>query len=122
MFAATLTLTIAGTATVLNRVNQDAYGSEYSFSDAASSVSMKIRHSLDNKDADGISMKRHNLYVERIVFPTPTVAMKKFTSTVTIRHGKFDDPTGSADLIKAVNVLLAASSSQMVLDLSQGIN
>lgn len=122
MFANTLTLTIAGVATVLNRINQDAYGSEYQFTDALSSVSMKIRHSLDNPDADGISMKRHNLFVERIVFPTLTVAMKKFTTTVTMRQGKFDDPVGVSDLLKAVNVLLAASSSQMILDLSVGIN
>lgn len=122
MFANTLTLTIAGVATVLNRVNQDAFGSEYQFTDALSSVSMKIRHSLDNPDKDGISMKRHNLFVERIVFPTLTVPMKKFTSTVTMRQGKFDDPVGTSDLLKAVNVLLATSSSQMVLDLSVGIN
>lgn len=122
MFANTLTLTIAGVATVLNRNNQDNFGSEYQFTDALSSVSMKIRHSLDNPDKDGISMKRHNLFVERIVFPTLTVPMKKFTSTVTLRQGQYDDPVGASDLLKAVNVLLAASSSQMVLDLSVGIN
>ncbi len=122
MFAATLTLTIAGIARVLNRVNQDAFGSEYQFSDATQSISMKIRHSQDNPDSDGISMKRHNLFVEHVVYPTPSAAIKKFTSTVTMRHGKFDDPAGTADLLKAVNVLLAASSSQMVTDLSVGIN
>lgn len=122
MFANTLTLTIAGVATVLNRVNQDAFGSEYQFSDATSQVSMKIRHSLDNPDSDGISMKRHNVFVERIVYPTPTAAMQKFTSTVTMRQGKYDTPVGTADLFKALAVLLAASSSQMVTDLSVGIN
>jgi hypothetical protein len=122
MFAATLTLTIAGNARVLNRVNQDAYGSEYQYSDALQAISMKIRHSLDNPDADGISMKRHNVFVEHIVYPTLTVPMKKFTSTVTMRNGKFDDPVGTADLFKALAVLLAASSSAMVTDLSVGVN
>jgi hypothetical protein len=122
MFAATLTLTIAGNARVLNRVNQDAFGSEYQYSDALQSISMKIRHSLDNPDSDGISMKRHNVFVEHIVYPTVTVPMKKFTSTSTLRNGKFDDPVGIADLHKAVAVLLAASSSQMITDLSVGIN
>lgn len=122
MFAATLTLTIAGNARVLNRVNQDAFGSEYSYSDALQSIAMKIRHSQDSPDADGITMKRHNVFVEHVVYPTLTVPMKKYTSTVTIRNGKFDDPVGTADLFKAVAVLLAASSSQMVTDLSVGIN
>jgi hypothetical protein len=122
MFASTLTLTIAGTARVLNRVNQDSYGSEYQYSDATQSIAMKIRHSLDNPDNDGISMKRHNLFVEWVVYPTPTAAMKKFTSTTTLRAGKFDDPVGGADLVKAVHVLLAASSSAMISGLSVGEN
>lgn len=122
MFAATLTLTIAGNARVLNRVNQDSFGSEYQYTDALQSISMKIRHSLDSPDADGISMKRHNLFVEWIVYPTLTVPMKKFTSTTTMRNGKFDDPVNAADLVKAVHVLLAATSSQMITDLSVGIN
>lgn len=122
MFAATLTLTIAGNARVLNRVNQDSFGSEYQYTDALQSISMKIRHSQDSPDADGISMKRHNLFVEWVVYPTLTVPMKKFTSTTTMRNGKFDDPVYAADLVKAVHVLLAATSSQMVTDLSVGIN
>jgi hypothetical protein len=122
MFANTLTLTIAGVARVLNRVNQDSYGSEYSYTDATQSIVMKIRHSQDNPDGDGINMKRHNLFVEWIVFATPTVLMKKFTSTSTFRHGKTDDPVSCADLHKAVAVLLAASSSQMITDLTVGIN
>lgn len=122
MFAATLTLTIAGNARVLNRLNQDQFGSEYGYSDAVQSIVMKIRHSQDSPDADGISMKRHNLFVEWIVYATPTAAMKKFTSTTTIRAGKTDDPVSCADLHKAVAVLLATSSSQMVTDLSVGIN
>lgn len=122
MFAVTLTLTIAGNARVLNRVNQDSFGSEYSYSDALQSITMKIRHSQDSPDADGIAMKRHNVFVEHVVYPTLTVPMKKYTSTVTMRNGKFDDPVGTADLFKAVAVLLATSSSQMVTDLSVGIN
>jgi hypothetical protein len=122
MFAATLTLTIAGNARVLNRVNQDSFGSEYSYSDSDQAITMKIRHSIDSADSDGIVMKRHNVFVERVVYPTPTTLMEKFTSTVTMRHGKFDDPIGTADLFKALAVLLAASSSQMVTDLSVGVN
>nr|UJQ85009.1 MAG: hypothetical protein 2 [Leviviridae sp.] len=122
MFAATLTLTIAGNARVLNRVNQDSYGSEYSYSDATQNISMLIRHSVDSVDKDGMTMKRHNVFVERTVYPTPTAAMQKCTATVTMRNGKFDSPVDTADLFKALAVLLAASSSAMVTDLSVGVN
>jgi hypothetical protein len=122
MFANTLTLTIAGNAQVLNRLNQDSYGSEYQYVDALQSITMKIRHGVDTPDSDGVSMKRHNVFVEHVVYPTPTVAMKKYTSTTTIRNGKFDDPVGAADLVKAVHVLLAASSSAMITALTVGEN
>ncbi len=121
-FAATLTLTIAGVAKALNRVNQDSYGSEYQFSDANESITMKIRHTLDAPDKDGLTMKRHNLFVERVVYPTPTTAMKKFTATVTMRADKFADPVGQADLLIAVNALLATTSNAMITSLSVGVN
>lgn len=122
MFANTLTLTIAGNARVLTRNNQDNFGSEYQYSDALQSIVMKIRHSQDNPDNDGISSKRHNVFVEHIVYPTPTVAMQKCTATVTMRHGKFDNPANAAELFKALAVLLAASSSVMVTQLVAGEN
>ena len=120
MFAATITLTISGVATVLNRVNQDSYGSEYQYSGSLSSVSMKIRHSLDPKDKDGVSAKRHNVYVERIVFPTATAPLYKQTSTMTIRGGQYEDPTLAAALTKAVVVW--ANTGANIDDLSVGVN
>lgn len=120
MFAATITLTIATVAKVLNRVNQDSYGSEYHLNGATESINLKIRHSTDSVDGDGLVMKRHNVFVEHVVYPTPTTAMKKATFTVTIRHDKFSDPLNSVDLGKAVNVWLAAATN--LADIGAGIN
>lgn len=120
MFAATITLTINAVAKVLNRVNQDSYGSEYLYSSALESITMKIRHTTDSVDADGVIAKRHNVYVEWTVFPTGVDAIKKFTYTGTLRHGKFNDPIASADLAKAVNVWIAASTN--AVDLASGVN
>lgn len=97
MFASTISITIAPSTTrVLNRVNQDNFGSEYQYSDAAEAISMKIRHSLDNPDSDGLIMKRHNVFFERVVYPTPTATMKKYSFTATVRHDKFADPVAGA--------------------------
>lgn len=120
MFPATITLTVATVAKVLNRINQDSYGSEYQFNGATESYNLKIRHSVDSVDGDGLVMKRHNVFVEHVVYPTPTTAMKKETVTVTLRHDKFNDPTGVADVTKAVNAWLGTGTN--ITDIAAGMN
>lgn len=103
MFASTITITIApATDRILTRVNQDGYGSEYQYSDANEAISMKVRHSTDSPDGDGLTMKRHNVFFERVVFPTPTVAMKKYSFTATLRHDRYADPAASATMSDGV--------------------
>lgn len=120
MFPSTITLTIATVAKVLNRVNQDSYGSEYQLNGGTESINLKIRHSNDSPDKDGLVMKRHNVFVEHVIYPTPTVAMKKYTYTVTLRNDQFSDPTGSVDLSKAVNVWAGTASN--LADIGAGVN
>lgn len=81
---------------------------------------MKIRHSVDSKDGDGLILKRHNVFVEHVIFPTLVSVMKKFTYTATVRQDKFSGTTESVDLGKAVNVWLAASTN--FADLGAGVN
>lgn len=120
MFPATITLTINTIAKVLNRVNQDAYGSEYQYNGALEGIVMKIRHSQDSPDGDGLALKRHNVFVEHVIFPTPTAAMKKFTYTATVRQDRYSGTVESVDLGKAVNAWLAASTN--FADLGAGVN
>lgn len=121
MFANTITLTINAVAKVLRRVNQDNFGSEYSYSSATESIVMKIRHSADSVDTKtGLVMKRHNVFVEHTVFPTVTDLLRKFTYTATLRNGEYNDPAAVADLGLAVNVWLA--SGTVIDDLAIGDN
>lgn len=120
MFANTITLKIAAVDYVLNRVNQDSYGSEYNYSGATQNINLKIRHSTDKADGDGIVMRRHNVFVEQIVFPTPTAAMKKSSTTITLRHGRYDDPAIASDLSKAVSLFLGTGTN--TADLAAGMN
>lgn len=122
MFAATITLTIDGDAKVLNRVNQDNFGSEYRLNGDTEGISLKIRHSTDSVDSDGIVMLRHNVFIERVTYATPTVAMKKATYTFTMRHGRYEAPVDTANLAIAANAWLAASTNQAIKDLAVGIN
>lgn len=117
---ATITLTIATVPYVLRRINQDNYGSEYSFSGADRALSMKIRHSTDSVDKDAIVMKRHNVFVEQVVYPTPTANMKKESWTFTMRGGSLEDPILTSDLAKACTTW--ANTGTTIVDLSVGDN
>nr|UJQ85784.1 MAG: hypothetical protein 2 [Leviviridae sp.] len=121
MFANTITLTVNAVAKVLRRVNQDNYGSEYSLQSATESIVMKIRHSVDAVDKiTGVGMKRHNVFVEWVVFPNVTDLEKRYTYTATLRNGEKNDPAQVADLALAVNVWLA--STTIMDDLAVGDN
>jgi hypothetical protein len=120
MFANTITLTINAVAKILQRVNQDNFGSEYSFVDGTESIVMKIRHSTDAADGDGLVLKRHNVFVEHIIFPTVSTLMKKATYTSTFRIDRFGVPSQGSDLGKAVNVWIA--SGTIAAELVAGVN
>jgi hypothetical protein len=120
MFPATITLTVATVAKVLNRVNQDSYGSEYQLNDTLDSWNLKFRHSTDPLDGDGVAMKRHNVFLEHVVYPTATTLMKKDTVTVTFRHDKYSAPLSVSDIAKAVNVWLGPATN--LVDVTAGIN
>lgn len=121
-FGATITLTVNAVAKILNRINQDNYGSEYSLLTATDSWNLKIRHSTDKVDSDGMVMLRHNMYLEHITYPTATVLMTKESVTWTTRVGKFDGNTQEGYDAKALIVYLTASSYTAVDDLNNGLN
>jgi hypothetical protein len=112
MYANTITLTINAVAKVLQRGNQDNYGVEYSYRSATEIITMKIRHTPEQKDAKtGLVMLRHNVFVEHTVYPTVTDLMKRYSATLTLRHGEFNDPAASAYLARAVNVFFGTSTN-----------
>jgi hypothetical protein len=121
-FGATITLTVNAVAKVLNRINQDNYGSEYSLLTATDSWNLKIRHSTDTADSDGMVMLRHNIFVEHITYPTSTLPMYKETCTYTLREGKFDGTTNVEYLSEAVIVWLTAGTYQVSKDIVVGLN
>lgn len=121
MLPSTITITIAPSQDrILQRVNQDNFGSEYQFSNATEAIVMKIRHSTDSVDSDGLVMKRHNVYFERIVFPTISTLLKKESYTATMRHDRYDDPAVVGLIAKGVNTWLNTSTN--LADLAAGQN
>lgn len=106
MFANTLTLTIDGAAKVLNRVNQDNFGSTYQLKSGTEKIDMQIRHSVDKLPAGNVN--RHNIFVEMVVFATPTVTEKYFSATYTLRERESSDPAYLDKLSVGMLTLLAS--------------
>lgn len=121
-FGATITITVNAVAKVLNRVNQDNYGSEYKLATSTDSWKLLIRHSTDSVDSDGVTMERHNMYLEHITFPTSTTPIYKESLTWTMRAGKFDGITQLGYDAKGMLAYLSASSYAVIDDLVIGLN
>jgi hypothetical protein len=113
MFANTLTLTINAVAKVLTRVNQDSYGSEYTLISYVESIRLQIRHTTD-KLATG-DVLRHNVYVERTIFATPTATEKYFSVTGTLRSRVGSSPTDLLNMYVGFSTLMATLDDGLVV-------
>jgi hypothetical protein len=86
MFSDTITITINAVAKVLNRVNQDSYGSEYYLRDANGSFRLKLRNtSYTDKTRGGVKIDRHNIELVETVFavaPAVINTVRKYYSVL----------------------------------------
>lgn len=69
---ATLTVVLSGGSTVLNRINQDNYASEFFYKDSTRSVTLRIRHTTTTPKGDVPAYDRHNVEIVETFFKTPT--------------------------------------------------
>lgn len=122
-FGSTITLTVNAVPKILNRVNQDNYGSEYSLETALDSWTLLIRHSTDSIDkSTGVTYKRGNVYLTHITFATTLLPLYSETVTWTMRRGKFDGTTQLGYASKGMLAYLSASSYAVIDDLVAGLN
>nr|UJQ85381.1 MAG: hypothetical protein 2 [Leviviridae sp.] len=119
-FPATITLTLNAVAKVLNRINQDNYGSTYSLKSATESFLMQIRHSQDNPKDAVMPIDRHNVFVERTIYATPVTAEEYYSFTGTLRQYEESDPVKTGYLAAACVDWL--DTAGVITDLSSGIN
>nr|UJQ85454.1 MAG: putative coat protein [Leviviridae sp.] len=68
-FTSTFTITVNAVAKILNRINQDNYGSEYLLREALQEFRMKVRHSKQKPAKAGArDLDRHNLEITQTIF------------------------------------------------------
>lgn len=86
MFSDTITITINAIAKVLNRVNQDGYGSEYFLRETTGSFRLKLRNSTyTDKTRGAIKVDRHNIELVETVFavaPAVYSTIRKYYSVL----------------------------------------
>lgn len=116
MFATTLTLTINSVPKVLERINQDNKGSEYLLRTDLEEINLYVRHSVDTTKEGPVN--RHNVFIERKVFATPTTIEKYWSVTYTLRDRYASGP-GELDFLSAGSLTLLGT---LDTGLTTGVN
>jgi hypothetical protein len=119
MFPSTITLTVNSIAKVLDRRNQDNFGSTYQLVGSTESIQMQIRHTIETNKL-GKTFRRHNVLVEYTIYATTTTPEQYWSFSTVFRAEDKTDPVKLADVAKAVNVWLA--SGTVIADLAAGVN
>lgn len=85
-FGSTITIVVNGGNKVLNKINQDSYGSEYLLRTSTEEYRMKIRNSKESVQKDGKAYDRHNVELTHTWFKTSTDPEKVRQAYVVLRN------------------------------------
>lgn len=100
-FGATLTITVNAVAKVLNRINQDNYGSEYLFRGTTEEYRVQIRHNKES-NVPGVTRKdRHFVKVIHTVFAVPGVSPQIDRELYIVARVPYDDNLTNAGYLFA---------------------
>lgn len=105
MFANTITVTVNGAAKILTRVNQDKYSSEYRLIEAAQGFKLLIQHS-PAKSKIGKSVDRVRVYLEQVVYATPTTPESVYPHAQSFTVTTGQDPLVQRNLSVGLNTLV----------------
>ncbi len=100
-FGATLTVTVNAVAKVLNRINQDNYGSEYYLRSTTDEYTVKIRHSKEAKVAGKTQNDRHNVAITHRVFAVAGVSPEVVREAYIVFRIPVDDNLTNAGYLTA---------------------
>lgn len=105
-FAKPLVIAYAAGNKTLQLVNQDSYGSEYFLREATQEFRVKIRHTRESPNGDGIVMERHNVDFTRTVYGTGDDPDTVQQAYLVFRHGSRDTITDAAEIGASLTALI----------------
>ena len=100
MIGDTITVTYNTVATVLDKINQDNYSSEFYKRSALEEMRVRVRHQNESVVSGKPAMERHLVELTRTVFATATVPQRTYQAYTEIRLEKGSDPD-AAELLTA---------------------
>lgn len=112
MLTSPISITIAGTAHSLSRINQDNFGSTYYKRGSDYEIQLDIRHSREKASVTG-QMERHNMDLKWTAFDVdgkPTTTQ----SYHVVRPVRGSDGALAIDLEKALNAFSTANAAAIV--------
>jgi hypothetical protein len=118
MFSDTLTITINAVPKVLNRINQDGYGSEYFLRETTGSFCLKLRNtSYTDKKRGSILVDRHNIELVETVFavaPATNNTIRKYYSV--LENDQADSIVSSAKFAAGVTAFQTEANFTKLLN------
>lgn len=117
MLTSPITITLAGTAHSLSRVNQDNFSSTYrkawvTGGDKYELVA-NIRHSYQGKAGVG-QLERHNVELIYRITNGVTKDTIQYTAYSVIATPRIADPVGGSDLVTALNAFVTTNAAVLV--------
>lgn len=111
MLGDTITLTVGGGPKVLNKINQDSFGSEYLLRESTQEFRMRIRHSKVAPKGLVPGMDRHNAELSQTIFGSDGAPDEVKTTYIVIQE---QPRTQDKTLSLALYSWLSASSGATV--------
>nr|URG16088.1 MAG: coat protein [Leviviridae sp.] len=108
----------AGTKSLV-RINQDQYGSEYYLREATQDFRVKIRHSKESAQKNGVVLERHNVELTQTVFGVSGAPDEVMQVYVVVRNAK---TSTSANVAKLGDALSAFLDNTHYQDLTNWVN
>lgn len=102
MIGDTVTVTYNSVATVLNKINQDSYTSEYYKREALFEMRLRVRHSNESVVSGKPAYERHQIDLTRTEYATSTLPERTYQAYTVIRLQKGSDPNAAEFLTAAL--------------------
>lgn len=91
MFGDTITITINSVAKVLNRINQDSYGSEYFLRGTDDEFRLKIRHTSYSDRSRKVLVDRHNVELTQTVYAVAPATVNRIRKSYAVLENERAD-------------------------------
>lgn len=115
MLPSPITVTIAGTAHSLIRINEANFSSTYLKKGDGFEVRLQVRHQTEKVKAGQPQYERHSVDLQYVKFPaTPTGVIETLQAYTVMRCLRGTSTTALEDVVKGLNTLVNAQAAAVI--------